>query len=224
MSLRRQIVSWLTAREVGATEREWRDIRLSFSQYGEDLIIQPILGKDGGTYLDIGANHPLRFSNTYHLYKFRKWRGVLVEPNPELAKILQKRRPGDLVLPLAVGARDGVAFFEKTPEHTLSRIVSDPSEARHPVLEISVLSLRTLLTRHADRLAGVEFLNVDCEGMDFKILEGNDWERCRPKVICAESSAETEDQLNALLSRKGYHLIAKAQHSRIFALAQTAGA
>ena len=148
----------------------------------------------------------------------------MVEPNPELAKVLQTRRPGDVVLPLAVGGQDGVAFFEKNPEHTLSRIVVDPSEARHPVLEIPVLSLRTLLARHPDRLARVEFLNVDCEGMDFKILEGNDWGKCRPKVICAESSPETEDQLGALLSRNGYHLIAKAQHSRIFALAQTAGA
>ena len=103
MSIRRQLISWLSQKEVGATEREWRDIRLSFSQFGEDLLVQQILRKDAGIYLDIGANHPVRFSNTYHLYRFRAWHGLLVEPNPVLAELLRSRRPRDVVLAAAVG-------------------------------------------------------------------------------------------------------------------------
>lgn len=40
--------------------------RRSFSQEGEDLIVHNILyERENGFYVDVGAHHPLRFSNTY---------------------------------------------------------------------------------------------------------------------------------------------------------------
>ena len=218
MSIRRQLISWLSRKEVGATESEWRDIRLSFSQYGEDVLIQQILGKDDGIYLDIGANHPVRFSNTYHLYRFRGWHGLLVEPNPTLVKLLRSRRNRDVVLEAAVGKTDGTAFFEDNPEHTLSRVLARKDEARHPVRVVPVVSLPSLLDRFPELLQRVDFLNVDCEGMDWEILSGNDWQRCRPNCICAECGDKEEGRLASYLAEKGYRLSARAGHSRIFVL------
>lgn len=218
MSIRRQLISWLSRKEVGATEREWRDIRLSFSQYGEDLLIQQVLGKDAGVYLDIGANHPVRFSNTYHLYRFRGWRGLLVEPNPILAELLRSRRPRDVVLAAAVGKTNGTAFFENNPEHTLSRVLLRKSEARYPVQEVPVVSLPSLFGRFSEILLQVDLLNVDCEGMDWQILSGNDWRKFRPKCICAECATGEEQRLAHYLAEQGYRLEARAGHSRIFVL------
>ena len=218
MSIRRQLISWLSQKEVGATEREWRDIRLSFSQFGEDLLVQQILRKDAGIYLDIGANHPVRFSNTYHLYRFRGWHGILVEPNPALAKLLRSRRPRDVVLAAAVGKTDGTAFFENNPEHTLSRVLFCKDEARYPVKEVPVVSLPSLFARFSDLLKQVDFLTIDCEGMDWEILSGNDWHQLRPKCICAECGDREEERLANYLAEQGYRLHARAGHSRIFAL------
>ena len=51
----------------------------SFSQEGEDLILQRYFeGKTKGFFVDIGAHHPIRFSNTYHFYR-RGWRGMVVQ-------------------------------------------------------------------------------------------------------------------------------------------------
>jgi len=48
----------------------------SYSQKGEDIILRRILGeKEVGFYIDIGAHHPKRFSNTYLFYK-KGWRGI----------------------------------------------------------------------------------------------------------------------------------------------------
>ena len=42
----------------------------SYSQEGEDLILQRIFhNQKDGFYIDVGAHHPFRFSNTALLYK-----------------------------------------------------------------------------------------------------------------------------------------------------------
>jgi hypothetical protein len=66
--------------------------RGTFSQHGEDLWLDNYFaGRKGGFYIDIGASHPTRLSNTYKLYSEREWRGVTVEPiqDPRWTKLLR---------------------------------------------------------------------------------------------------------------------------------------
>ena len=81
----------------------------SYSQAGEDrivaLVLETFLGKKSITYLDVGANHPIDGSNTYLLYKnFDIKKGVLVEPNPDMASLLSQKRPDDVVINAGMGA------------------------------------------------------------------------------------------------------------------------
>jgi len=80
-----------------------RPTRFSWSQHGEDVTLTSISGFPSiGRYLDVGANDPIRFSNTNLLYKLG-WSGVNVEPNPRLFQRLQKYRVNDINLNLLVG-------------------------------------------------------------------------------------------------------------------------
>jgi len=56
--------------------------RVSFAQEAEDLVLDRMF-PDGcpNIYVDIGAHHPFRFSNTYIFYR-RGWRGTNVDANP----------------------------------------------------------------------------------------------------------------------------------------------
>jgi hypothetical protein len=74
----------------------------SYSQYGEDKIIDRLLGyKKSGFYINVGANHPYRFSNTYMFYK-KGYRGVNIEPNPiSFEKFLIRK--GDINLNIGIG-------------------------------------------------------------------------------------------------------------------------
>ncbi len=47
---------------------------------------------DGGFFIEAGAYDGFRQSTTYYLEKFRGWRGLLVEPIPELARAASKER------------------------------------------------------------------------------------------------------------------------------------
>src|SRR5690349_1011948 len=82
-----------------------RDWRATWSQCGEDVIVDFVLqifGVQKPRYLDIGAYHPTKLSNTYGMYR-RGCSGVLIEPNPVLYEAIRRKRPRDTVLNCGVG-------------------------------------------------------------------------------------------------------------------------
>ena len=54
-------------------------VKKSYSISGVDLIIDRIFKKKKtGVYIDIGCNHPIKYNNTYLLYK-RGWNGINID-------------------------------------------------------------------------------------------------------------------------------------------------
>ncbi|NBR70655.1 MAG: hypothetical protein EBT75_00930 [Proteobacteria bacterium] len=82
---------------------------LCFSQTGEDGILNYLVPATG-FYIDVGAHHPLRYSNTHMLYR-RGWRGINIEPTPGAKKLFDLHRPEDLNLEVAVGRKTAKASF-----------------------------------------------------------------------------------------------------------------
>src|ERR1041385_1053171 len=68
----------------------------SYSQEGEDMILKRIFDeKKNGFYVDVGAYHPKRFSNTYYFYK-KGWRGINIDAMPGSRKAFRRQRPRDI--------------------------------------------------------------------------------------------------------------------------------
>lgn len=80
----------------------------SYAQQGEDLILREMLAyAQSGFYVDVGAHHPFRFSNTYLFYK-QGWRGINIDAMPGSMKLFDRFRPRD------INIQCGVAYeFEK---------------------------------------------------------------------------------------------------------------
>src|SRR5688572_6735284 len=92
-------------KQVGHSETPKPTGSESFSQSGEDLIVDFILNGVGlsmPTYLDIGAHHPHYINNTYKFYK-RGCRGVNIEPDPSLIVEFERIRSEDVNLNFGVG-------------------------------------------------------------------------------------------------------------------------
>jgi FkbM family methyltransferase len=165
---------------------------ISYAQNFEDVILLRALRHvDTGFYVDIGANDPGRDSVTRAFYD-RGWRGVNVEPMPDLFALLEAQRPRDVNLACAVGAVDGsVEIWEpETPGWATGR--RDIAEAL--MIEGHVGVYRTVPTT---TLAGifsrwapenVHFLKIDVEGMEKEVLAGADFSRHRPWIIVIEST------------------------------------
>src|SRR6202008_2120463 len=70
----------------------------SFALGGLDLKLDEALGRQRrGFFVEAGANDGVTYSNTLFFERFRGWRGLLVEPLPELAARCRKNRPRCLV-------------------------------------------------------------------------------------------------------------------------------
>jgi FkbM family methyltransferase len=215
-NLRRWIVSLCTRRKAGASEKEWKNIRLSFSQFGEDLVLEHLL-PNKGFYVDVGANHPVTHSNTWLFYR-NGWKGIVVEPNPALAALHRKRRPADVVLEAAVGKASGWGTFVPHASHLVSRVETGKTSRRKAGSQrVRLLTLRQIVAEHLPRGCKVDLLNVDCEGMDLDVLRGNDWKTCRPQVICAEAKTRKEEtSLDRYLRSQGYRKVARVFYSVIY--------
>lgn len=82
---------------LGNTYKENRHGLKSYSQLGQDNFVYDIFeAKRDGVFVDIGASHPITYSNTYGLETQLDWRGVLVEIQPAFRELIIQQRKGKL--------------------------------------------------------------------------------------------------------------------------------
>src|SRR5688500_1440642 len=105
--------------------RDFRYASQSFSQEGEDLILRHIFkGKREGFYVDVGAYHPMRFSNTYLFYSMG-WRGINIDATPGSMSAFRAVRPRDTNLQLAISDRNETLTLMMFDEPVLSTFSPD---------------------------------------------------------------------------------------------------
>ena len=199
-----------------------------FSQEGEDVILRRIFeDQKNGFYIDIGAHHPKRFSNTYYFYD-RGWEGINIDATPGSMKIFQKFRPRDINLEIAISEKEQLLtyfMFNEPALNSFSKSLSDKRQNEKCYIEktISIPSfpLSTILNKHLPPEQIINFLSVDVEGLDLQVLTSNDWNKYRPKVVLAEvlgASLNTikQDPVYKYLTNQGYILFSKLIHTCIF--------
>ena len=102
--------------------------QVCFGQDGEDLTLNRLLnGQKAGFYVDIGAHHPVRFSNTYMFYR-RGWNGINVDAEPGSMQLFEKIRPLDRNIESGVAGSPGVMKYFRFNEPALNTF--SESEAR----------------------------------------------------------------------------------------------
>jgi FkbM family methyltransferase len=168
-----------------------------YSQGGEDAIISKTFSYfvpiEKGVYLDIGAYHPYKHSNTYMLYK-AGWRGINIDPRPGSKMLFDKYRKEDINIEAGIGDRDGQMTYYMLDEDSTMNSFSKENLERLGVFdqvkktfEIPVLTIKSLLAQHPE-ISAVDYLNIDAEGFEMQILSGMDFGRTAPKVISIEQN------------------------------------
>jgi FkbM family methyltransferase len=200
--------------------RKKKTYKLSFSQCGEDLLIDYIFELRGvkmPTYLDIGAHDPFYLNNTAIFY-LRGCRGINIEANPSLIGNFRKQRKEDINLNIGISDVSGALDFYIMGDSTLSTFSKDECDSMvatghklDGVKKIQLLTIKEVL----DKYNGGKFpdiLTIDVEGLDQKILRSIDFTAQYPKVICVEAAeyspigagARRADLIDFLVS-KGYY-------------------
>ena len=207
--------------------------KVSFSQYGEDNIIISILDRfniKDVTYLDIGANEPIRINNTYNLY-LRGYTGVLVEPNLVLCEQIKRARPRDKVLNFGIGINDQkeadyYMFAESNGVYnTFSKETAISTEKEglsiHKVIKLPLKDINKVISDNFTKAPTI--ISLDIEGLDEEILRKLDFSKYQPLLICVETVnfsvkselVKTSSLIDFLLS-KGYFIYADTHINTIF--------
>jgi FkbM family methyltransferase len=219
-----------------ATVQQLRDLlpigqsRRSFAQEGEDLILARIFGDQArGIYVDVGAHHPRRFSNTCMLYR-RGWHGVNIDAAPGAMKLFRIQRPRDVNLEVGVAATDEARDFYMFNEPALNTFDAErahsldkPPYRIEAVRKVPCRPLAAILRDH--QIGPIDLLTVDAEGFDDQVLATLDWEASRPRVVLTEQfsrdlSVLLESATTSAMHARGYRVIAKTFNS-VFYVAQS---
>lgn len=202
---------------------------LCYGQDGEDLILNRLLdGQALGFYVDVGAHHPVRFSNTYLFYR-RGWRGINIDAMPGSMRKFESIRPRDINIECGVAGSAGKLTYHRFNEPALNTF--DLAEAQHKnkppyqlldTVEVAVERLDALLARFLPAGQRIDFLSVDVEGKDEEVLRSNDWNRYRPSFVLAETLRTDMLRLGEcpvvqFMRSVGYTPVGKAYNTSFFA-------
>jgi FkbM family methyltransferase len=201
----------------------------SYSQEGEDMLLDRFLNnRNAGFFVDVGAHHPKRFSNTYWFYR-KGWRGVNIDANPGIMKAFQRVRPRDINVEAAVSSTRQELTYYRFNEPALNTFKRDLALERacgsYKIIEeikIVTVPLGELLDRYVPAGTKIDFLTIDIEGLDYDVLRSNDWSRYSPEFILAEcidasTFAQAEsDPVAELLREHHYSMVAKTMHTILF--------
>lgn len=192
--------------------------RTSYSQYGEDLIVFNYFRKKGlsaGTYLDIGAFHPVWISNT-HLFHKLGWTGVAVDLDNYKIKAFDFLRGKKVKGIVAAITDDKISSSQKWPVFKFRRFWSEiDSLSEETARETERISgykfdkdtVSTITINEIFNLSGpINFLNIDVEGIDEQILISVDFSKYRPDVIVFEDNQNWggSAKIKSLLTSQGY--------------------
>lgn len=176
--------------------------KITYAQNREDLILEaffPDLKK--GVYVDVGGYDPDEDSVT-KLFYLKGWNGVNIEPQEKGYRRFELKRKRDVNLQCGVGAKTGEltlrvyksgglsTFSDKIKSQYNRQNSSDIAEYEDKVVQVKTLE---------DILDGcsltqkINFMKIDVEGYEYEVIQGNNWTKYRPDVLCIESNHILKD-------------------------------
>lgn len=200
----------------------------SFSISSVDLILERIFSnfKDG-IYLDIGCNHPIKYNNTYLLFK-KGWKGINVDLDNDSIKQFNLMRKNDHNVNVLITSKDNeekdLYFYHK--RSAINTISKDLAEKRQTkpinIKKLKGLSINTIIEKSPFQGKKINLLSIDIENYEYEALKEFNFNKYNIDVIVSEvtdldsstlelynNSLEkiTGSKIYDLLTRNNYKLI-----------------
>jgi FkbM family methyltransferase len=184
---------------------------MTHSQIGQDLeVVRVYNRKRDGYFIEVGASDGVQLSNTLLLEKEYGWRGICCEPIPLTYEALVKNRPNCFCVKDALYSESGQTVEFKVAG-MLSGISSHIDAHRRlvdktkTVIEVRTTTLMDVL-RDAEAPRFIEYMSLDTEGSEYKILENFDFTKYTFGLIDVEHNyiEPRRTDIRTLLLKNGY--------------------
>jgi FkbM family methyltransferase len=165
--------------------------------YDMDRKLDSIFDLDGGFFVEAGANDGYAQSNTYWLERFRRWRGILIEPMQELYELCRAERPNAIVVRAALVPESHRGDTVRMRFADLMSTVAGPHEDqartdlgnalrwRDPYeADVPARTLSAILDEV--NAPEVDLLSLDVEGYEPGVIAGLDLDHHAPKWLLVE--------------------------------------
>ena len=189
-----------------------------FGEFGEDILVNRFFRKkNNGFYVDIGCYHPIKGSLTYRLHK-KGWKGLNVDLSKISIDLFKLARPKDYNIHAAITDFDGeTQFFENDMINQQNTLENNGTNLKK--IKIIAFKLQTLLEKL--NIDNIDFLNIDAEGSDYKVISSLDLNKIRPKMICIEENRYDikdiiNDTIQNFMNSKDYFFFSRIGVSSIY--------
>lgn len=203
----------------------------SYSLEGIDMILRSFYEDSmeyKGYYIDVGAMHPYRFSNSMYFYQ-KGWHGINIIPNPAMHKLFKAIRSRDINLSVGISTVKQVLNYYcfKDPslntfsQEAAKKINSQPND-HHIIKAIPVRSfpLWLIFDEYLPPGQKIDFLNIHSPDYTHIVLQSNDWKKYQPEHILVHGEISFEELKHAsiyqFLMDKNYRLSAKTKKTLFF--------
>lgn len=199
--------------------------RPTYSQCGQDTFLYKrfFSQKNDGVFVDIGAHDGMTYSNSYFFEKHLGWKGICVEPMPEIFEKLQACRSCVCVQGCIYDKAETAQFLRVRSPMVNTEMLSgilDQYDPRHrervnievkyyggSCEEITVQCYKLNALLESNNFWHVDYLSIDTEGGELEILKSIDFERFTIDVIDVENNYR-DPEFERFLTSKGYQKLA----------------
>ncbi|MDA7779156.1 FkbM family methyltransferase [Candidatus Pelagibacter sp.] len=195
----------------------------SYAMNNEDTaVLKYFKDRKKGFYVDVGCYHPIHRNNTYLLHE-QNWCGINIDTSQFSIDLFNYMRPKDLNYNCAISDKnENIKLFYQKELSQLSTTEKKQAESvfqgNIKEKEIQAFTLDEILNKDRYKNSKIDFLDIDVEGADLKVLKGLSFDKFKPELICVEIH-EKEVELSEVykfLVNKKYELIWSGIFSHIF--------
>ena len=181
------------------------------------IVTEKYLNYESGFFIEVGGADGYTQSNTWHLEEYKKWTGILVEPNLEAFEVCTSNRPKSKVFNNALisssnpstevtmvhrrvysedpGLMTSIkdSSIWKSDKWTAKACAVDREEIRYE-FAVKCRTLDSILEEC--NVKTVDFFSLDVEGYELEVLDGFSIEKYSPKILLIEWHADIKDILD----------------------------
>ena len=199
---------------------------LYFSQSGQDKIVNEVFFKNTtcGFFLEIGAYDGITGSNCLFFEKFMNWDGIAVEASEMQFLKLEKNRNCDTVKAVISSRVEEVEFVEITQGLTqmsgISSEIYSTSLAFIEKDERTQIKKQKVITSTIENILQkrtiIDFMSIDIEGHEMRVLNSIDFEKYEFRVICVENATPEKQSFNEFFLERGFYFFDRVGADEIY--------